>query len=51
MDENKNTFPGTMVVGDGVLVDPDKLVPARKLPADFVSFWKKNLALLNITHI
>ncbi len=46
LDENKNPFPGTVPVGDGVLVDPDKLVPARKIPADFVQFWKKNLSLL-----
>ncbi|MBO5761337.1 MAG: acetylxylan esterase [Lentisphaeria bacterium] len=46
LDENKKPFTGGLPVGDGVLVEPSKLVPARPLPADFREFWQKNLSLL-----
>ena len=46
LDKNKSPFPGSSVVGDGVLVEPEKLVPARPLPPDFEDFWKKELSFL-----
>ena len=46
LDANRQAFPGTAVVGDGVLIEPEKLLPARKLPSDFAQFWQKNLSLL-----
>lgn len=44
LDAEKKVLKTKLEYGDGVLVEPGKLVPARPVPADFDKFWQDQLA-------
>lgn len=46
LSEKQQLIEGYPPVGDGVLVDPDNLLPARKCPEDLEKFWNKELDAL-----